>query len=303
MAITDQCRVHGSQLVLVDATIVQVLGLPSPPGLIPVIPKYRPCAGPSPWSGRSGVYCRVTRKYGPLGVEEGIEASGLRVTWDPMYRAYMPYVRDYDVSICLEPQAALEKAVARGEPSVTLVVDELRSMGISIRCLGLTGSRALGIAHSGSDVDLVVYECRERMYEVFKEMSSNWGEPELGGLVIKPSIDASWRRARIKGVNVTWVPSQNLCPPLSSYWSIQPPNSKRRLLLHVEPGQPWSLGYPPCALSREGLWIVSYEYNLADILFRGGTMRIDGLVSVNDRIVYLGLREEPGSLLCSCTHT
>ncbi len=302
MALDAACTVHGAQLILSNSTIVQVLGIPAPPGLVPVIPKYRPCRGPSPWRGVSGAYCRITRKYGPLGVEAGIGASGLRERWDPLYGAPMPYVEDAEVSVCVEPRRALLHAIAAGEPVVTRVVDYLRSRGVSTTCLGLTGSRALGIAHEESDVDLVVYDCVEEVFELFESLSSDWGRPELGGVRAHPLTSASWRRARIENINTTWVPARNLCPPLSSYWRIEPPDSKTRLILEVEPRQPWSLGYPACAVSKSGVWIVSYEYNLAGILYRGGVMEVEGVASRDGKIVYLGLREEPGTLLCSCAN-
>ena len=299
----EACRVHGAQLVLDDASIAQALGLPSPPGLIPVIPKYEPCHRGSPWRGRSGAYCRVTRSYGPWGVEAGIAASGLRVRWDPQYSAMMPYVEEHHVYTCLEPREALVEAVARGEKAVVEVVEELASMGVRTSCLGLTGSRALGIAHSDSDVDLVSYGCEEELYRVFAGLASDWGKPWLGGVRAHPAPDSSWRRAVIRGYRTTWIPARNLCSPLRSYWAIDPPLERRVFELDVEPGQPWSLGYPPCALSRQGTWIVSYEFNLAGLLYRGGRMRVEGLASRDRRIVYLGLREEPGTLLCLCTNT
>ncbi len=303
MAVDEECRVHGAQLVLADASIAQVLGLPSPPGLIPVIPKYEPCRRPTPWRGRSGGYCRVTRSYGPRGVEAGIAASSLRGRWDPQYSTVMPYVEEHHVYRCLEPRRALAEAVAKGEVEVVNVVDELASLGVRSSCLGLTGSRALGIAHGDSDVDLVAYGCEEDLYEIFSGLASDWGQPQLGGIHAAPSPGSSWRRAVIRGSKTTWIPARNRCPPLRSYWAIDPPLQRAILELDVDPGQPWSLGYPPCALSRQGTWIVSYEFNLAGILYRGGRMRVEGLASRDYRVVYLGLREEPGTLLCLCADT
>jgi len=288
---------NAAQVIAADSTIYQVMGLPTPPGFTAVIPKYSPCRGPSPWTAPHGPLCRIVRAYGPLGVEAGLGAWGRSLRWDPLYRAPMPYILSSDITLCLEPRRALEHALASGEQAVTAVLEVLEAQGVRTTWLGLTGSRALGIAHQDSDVDLVVYERHERVYEAFKAIARTPASARLGGIIVEPAVDASWRKTVIAGYSVTWTPANNLCPPLREYYSIDPPHAPTIAEVRVPPRQETALGYPPCAAATDGTWIVSFEYNLAGPLYEGGLFRVSGTVSERGRIIYLGLRERPGQLL------
>ncbi len=292
-----ECGVNGSQAVGWDGWIYQVLSIPSPPGMLVVIPKYEPCKGPSPWRRPGSNYCRVTSSYGPLGVELGISRWG-RARFDPVYSTLMPYLEESEVRECIDPRRGLEEAIARGDYDVVRLLEALEAEGIRVSQLGLTGSHALGIAHGESDVDLVIYEGHDIVYRLFAARSTGPVDANLGGVRVSDA-DFSWRKGVIAGVRATWVPAGHRCPPLRHYHLIPQPTGKARLALTVPPGQDPALGYPPCALSEEGVWIVSFEFNLAGILYSGGRLEVDGLISVDGRIVYVGVREYPGSLLAS----
>jgi len=288
--------VNAAQLIGVDSTIYQVVGVPTPQGYIAVMPKYAPCRGRSLWSSASGPLCRIVKAYGPLGVDAGLAAWGRGLRWDPIYRAPMPYISEEEAVVCVEPRRALEQAVAVGEHAVVRVLEALEGEGVRMSWLGLTGSRALGIAHQHSDVDIVVYENHVLVHDIFRRLAGAPAGARLGGVRVEPNVDASWRKAILAGHPATWTPANNLCPPLRRYYAIDPPLAPATRNADVPPAQETALGYPPCARTRDGIWIVSFEYNLAGLLYEGGIFRISGTVSTSGRIIYLGLRERPGAL-------
>jgi len=236
------------------------------------------------------------KAYGPLGVKAGLEAWGRSLRWDPIYRAPMPYIQFEEVVFCVEPRKALEHALATGEPAVTRVLEALEAEGVRVSWLGLTGSRALGISHSRSDVDLVVYEGHSTVYEAFKRLAGTPSGARLGGITVEPALDASWRKTIIGGHPSTWTPAGGTCPVLRNYYSIDPPDAPAVVEAYVPRGQETALGYPPCARTADGTWVVSFEYNVAGLLYEGGPVRVAGILSERGSVLYLGAREYPGGL-------
>ncbi len=292
----EDCRSHGA-LLLVNGMILQAVGVPSPPGLIPVIPKYSLCdSAETPWRLKGSSLCRITKRYGPLGVAEGIRSSGINERLDPVYGAPIPYVERERVQACIPPLRAFAAAVAGGDAEVVRVASMISTSlrGARVR-LGLTGSHALGAAHEGSDVDLVVYEGHEEVYEFFRR-HQGYGTPHLGGVEVEPPPDTTWRKALISGIPTTWTPAGTTCSLLRSYWSIPSPERLVKLRVRVEPGQRHALEYPPCVAGDKAA-IVSFEFNLGGILYEGGVFEVEGLAGGGRHpVVYLGLREYPGSL-------
>jgi len=62
---SECAKANAAQIITVDATVHQVIGVPAPPGFIAVMPKYAPCRGPSPWRARA-----------PLQGSESLRAPG-----------------------------------------------------------------------------------------------------------------------------------------------------------------------------------------------------------------------------------
>lgn len=299
---------HGSMVITREGLIGQAVGVPKPEGLIPVIPKYVPCRGESPWVKSGLSLCRVLQDYGPRGIGETLKALGFAETLDGLYNSPMPYVREIDTVSVVAPREALER-VLRGPLSplsyeVLKVLSTLRSFKVKLENLGLTGSIALSFENPKiSDVDLVAYgfETAELLYGAFlslrvKPLISS----KLGGLKVSPELDVSWRRADIGGVHVTWVgvPLEGeLCKPLKEYFKVRGPVMEARVTVSIEGGQESSLLYPPCASSLEGVHVVSFEYNVAAVLYEGGVFSVYGLVDREGSTVYIATRQLPGSIL------
>lgn len=287
---------HGSMVYDRSGWIRFVVGLPAPPGHVIAIPKYRPCDD-GLWRRLSGRYCRVLREYGPRGISEVMGYA--RLFYDPVYGTLMPYIRDYDFVIVGSPWESLYIAVKNGSwPPLLRVLDRLVEAGFSVGDFGVTGSTAAGIQVPGiSDVDLVYKGAPSKLYDAWPEILDrvyDYVVRDLSGITVEPGVFLGWRRGFLGGVHVSWVGAARTCRYMSSYWGIDTPVSRFRGIVRVEPGQETALVYPPCVETVDGLVIVSYEYNLGEVLYNGGILYIEGVMG--EYTVYLGLREEPGRL-------
>ncbi len=290
---------HGAIIYTREGVIGQVQGIPSPPGMLVFLPKYRLCSGESPWKGRGYRLCREIPHYGPKGLSSAMRRLPGRWRWDPQYGVIMPYASIDEILMLIDPRRALSRLVkgfVRDPRPIEALHALVKGSLVSVLDLGLTGSYALGIIHSASDLDLIAYgeEASLKLYSFFSEIREGPSREYLGGVILEPFVDLSWRRAVIEGISITWtgVPRIWHCPPLRDYYALTPPVKRRRLVVKVERGQYGALLYPPCVRTVEGLWLVSYEYNLGQVFYNGGRMFIDALESRG--VLYIGLREHPG---------
>lgn len=314
---TGEWNPHGAIIYVKWGAILQAIGIPTPNGFIAAIPKYVPCSDErAPWRRPSGRYCRVIREYGPLGVKDAwaryrsVWQSGYgedQQLYDGVYAASMPYIGFDNIIYVIEPRSALRAAISSGTGLVAEAASViLRGSGVSLVEAGLTGSYAAGIASpSISDIDFVIYgsEAALKMYEFYTSMAKPVEGPRssFGGVRVYPPQETWWRRAFLGFMSSSWVgvPAQpaSHCPPIRKYPNIDPPS--RRLVkvkLKIEGGDPSALLYPPCVESRD-YYIVSFEYNVASMLFQGGWMEVEAVESVNGSTLYIGLRENPGKLI------
>ncbi|GAB6148345.1 nucleotidyltransferase domain-containing protein [Stetteria hydrogenophila] len=309
---TGDWNPHGAIVYTRDGGILQAIGLPAPAGYLAVIPKYAPCRGErTPWARPSGRYCRVVREYGPRGLEDALARypgpGGVRLLYDGSYAAPMPYVSLEQAAWIVDPREALLRVASSGEGSAAeAAYTVLRGSGVGLGGAGLTGSYAAGIASpTVSDVDFVVYgpEAALRMYEFYSRELQPVEAPRasFGGVTVHPPQGVGWRRAAVDGISSSWVgvphrPAGH-CEPLRRYPNTDPPSGRRvRVEVRVEGGDPAALLYPPC-VEAEGYYIVSFEYNLAGLLFEGGRLEVEGVASAGGTVVYLGLRENPGRVV------
>lgn len=310
-ATLGRCRYgHGSVIITRGLLFGVEIGLQSPPGLIPIIPKYVPCRL-GRWS-RPGVrLCRIIESYGPGGVAKAFESSGLKLLYDPAYSSYMPYVPASDILAYVSPREALRRAMSGGSPlapeltRAALIIS--RAVG-SADSLGLTGSFAMEIEQEFSDIDFVIYGAEEAVAAFdFFTRSLRGGEckEDFGGVRLKGFGCLVWRRGLLEEVNVpvSWVgvpeSPASACRPLSEYNHIAPPVRSYVGTLTIEPHQESALLYPPCVSTEEGVALVSFEYNLGGYLYGGGEVSVDGLATSDGRVVFIGTRERPGGLTLS----
>ena len=299
---------YGAVLVSRDGIVYQSLGLEES-GYCVVMPKYVVCPNSStPWR-RAGVgLCRIIRGYGPKGLEKAVRRSRARLMFSPLFGGVVPVLDPAEAVLAVDPGRAL---IVSRDPAVHLALEHLGIPGRGLAwSLGLTGSRAAGYSHEGSDVDLVAYseQAALSMLEIFREARQGadpvWKE-ELGGIDAGGPVDVSWRRTWLRGpdglrIGVTWVGALRdgplHCPPIRGLNRSDPPVAPGNAIVKIEPGQASALLYPPCVAHSGGGWIVSYEYNLAYTLYLGGLFSVEGLVSASGRTIYVGTLERPGAL-------
>lgn len=299
---------HGSVIALRSGLLAVEIGIPAPAGYVPVIPKYVPC-NDGVWSRGPLRFCRVIRTYGPTGLEEALARSGLSLTFDPRYGALMPYARLDEALDYVSPREALMRRALSGSGRSTHVLSKAIALLGRLTGrpdeLGLTGSYAMGIEAEFSDVDLVVYggEAATRAYEGFRQVAAPVEcRSEFGGLYVIGWPCRPWRRGVTSDVPVplSWVgvPPEGLashCPPV-----VEGPGihglEKGTASLTIPSGQETALLYPPCVITEEGVYVISFEYNAGGPLYEGGEVKVSGLVASRGRAIVLGSREFPGAL-------
>ncbi|MGC9072076.1 MAG: nucleotidyltransferase domain-containing protein [Acidilobus sp.] len=299
---------HGSVVTLRSGLIGVEIGLPSQPGYLPIIPKYFVCQE-GPWSKGLIKFCRIIQSYGPTGVASSFSRSGLRLIYDPLYGALMPYVSVDGVLDYRSPYETLLGRVLSGDGRLSHVVikatDLMANLSDGLESLGLTGSFAMGTEEEFSDVDFIVYgeEAAEKAYEGFLARAGPVEcKEEFGGLRINGWRCLPWRRGVIEGLGrpVSWVgvplmgPGAH-CGPLikgPGLYGLRPFEGK----LTVPGSQPTALLYPPCVKTEEGYTLMSYEYNAGGPLYEGGEVKVLGLMAERLKVVIIGSREVPGSL-------
>lgn len=293
---------HGSSVITKHGVLGVIIGIPRPPELLPVIPKYVLCSE-SLWSRGASAFCRVLERYGPLGVSGTLARIGFNEILDGIYNSPMPYVRLSDVIEIVKPREALSRVLAKPVNDLHYELLDLLAFlsknEVDMDNVGLIGSLAVGIENvEVSDLDLVVYglENAEITYRLFTSMAKPSFTPvkEFGGLVVEPAVSIGWRRARFRRFIVGWagVPGVGeLCKPLKSYFNVDSPVKPVEVTMYVERGQPSALAYPPCVVSSDGIYIVSFEYNVGALLYRGGTFRVRGLASESLNTIYVATRE------------
>ncbi|MEB3780657.1 MAG: hypothetical protein GSR85_10610 [Desulfurococcales archaeon] len=293
-------HLHGALGITREGVIYQHIGLPHPPGLLPGIPKYITCSN-GLWGRGSVRFCRYLREYGPHGLESAIKSTGIKTTYDPQYNAEMPYVEVTRLLKLVDPVKALGDILVKPENILHCKLIDLygamsRHVDKSNGEMGVTGSIAAGIENVDiSDIDLIVYTLNP--IEVLNGFTNetkprNLAKRWLGGVRVHPEVWIGWRRRTFNGASVSITlappaPSAH-CKPLKNYWSINPINDTVVKVINIEPGIQESLLYPPCTRYEGGGYIVSYEYNLAWLLYKGGTFKVKAGRSGED--LYLGIR-------------
>ncbi len=293
---------HGSVVALRGGVVAQVLALPSPPGMVTVLPKYVLCKE-GLWGRTSTVrLCRVLGDYTVESVEKATGLVAPRV--DGLYGAPMPYVLVSDVVGSVTPLEAC-KAVASGRApawAVETLYYAARSTELAACTeLGVTGSVAGGFSHEASDLDLVAYVTPSKAPQVYESFSMI-GEQERTVIeytgLFKAKARVGWRRRLVRGRRVTLTiapesPSSH-CPPLAGYYRLQPPEGKVKVEIEVEEGRGEALLYPPCTPTLQGLYIVSFEYNIAGELYQGGSFTVEGIKA--GKAIYIAVRNNATSI-------
>lgn len=311
-----------------------VFGSMHPPGRIFTYIKYTPADKtrgedlPSIWRFRGIALKRVLERYSVSHIERIIDKY-YSEDWDPVYGSKMPSISYLDIAAYLLPEERAYEVYTCPrdllEERASELIERVMSVtGIRLGEIGVGGS-ILGSFHSVglSDIDLVIYGCRnaEEIYwragEIGAPLSGEKLErwvrnnmllhslpPEVARIMYSP-----YRRIIFKGVETTFVFPEDP----RRYGEEISINTGRcvEARLEIASRQCRALQYPARAevtrtleitgIDAEILEVVSYEGAYSPILYRGGVLRVRGLVQlVLPRNIYrvaVGTRECRGYIV------
>jgi len=223
----------------------------------------------------------------------------------------------------LKPEERLRELRKHVKDFVELVSVEVSDFvsdvtGLSVNCMGITGSVLAGIHGPHSDVDLVIYGCREALefvqasIEMSKlpagkvaskilENSRILGiEPETYAKIIPP-----YKFTCFKGVPITFTFVDRRAYRYGDL--VLRPLKPVSLIAEITGGDCKSLFYPSRTQVVRVLEgpavkeVISYEAEYNYLLYKGGTLRISGMleesVPDNEYYVVVGGRESKGYVI------
>ena len=313
-----------------DNTIYVVVGNQHPPDSIMCYPKYIPVEHETPWKRRNKYFLRIPSCYEVNHIYEKSRIKPSQV-YDARYGVMVLGVKRRDVTRYYDPARRLQEIIRSPkdqlEALVVEVVYQLSRLGVHVDSLGVTGSILLGIHNSSvSDIDLIVYGCREAYSLVEQLGEGGIGELEalrnerlvewvkchsrayrLPGELVKKYY-AAWRRLVYRGreVSLTYVNPET---SKRFYENVYRYLGPARIIVDVEPWQCGSIYYPsrtlallervekgPSLKERE-IEIVSYESLYLKPLVFGGRLLVEGALyqdSYEHLQLLVGVREHRG---------
>lgn len=152
-------------IVDTEGNIHVVMGNRHPPGLITAYIKYVPTSRPTLWRGRFTYYERVLREYSVEELVKVMQGFGTQI-YDPTLNVFIPAVPESMIKVWLKPELRMDMLRRRVSDNVELVAVEVselvsETVGVEPGNIGVTGSVLAGIHGMHSDVDLVIYGCRD----------------------------------------------------------------------------------------------------------------------------------------------
>lgn len=290
-----------------DLRIHIVIGSTHPPGRVFTYVKYAPATQKSYealWILRGVPLIRVLERYSVAHLEKISRYH--REEWDPVYGARMPSIGYLDIAEHLLPEERALEVYTRPRDPLEAIASDLiervkNHMGIPMSSVGVGGS-ILGSFHvvGRSDIDLIIYGCRnaEEIYEKAHEL----GKPLSGEALERWSMNLSrlhsiqvelaramyspYRRIAFHGVEATFI-----FPEDFRRYGYEIVNSLGRCVeikAEIPGGQCTSLQYPGRAIISRVIdspldipkieEVVLYEGTYSPILYRGGIVKIYGLV-------------------------
>ena len=320
--------------------IYVVVGNVHPPSKVIAYLKYVPVNNKTIWCRGNVCYERVVKKYGVKNVMSTIKHYQ-EYSYDPVFGSRVPQVSLSKVVRVYKPNEKLREIVNRPrddlELEVTELVDEIeRDIGIEMSSVGIDGSILVGIHNPKySDIDLVIYGCRESIY--FTECLSSLrslrrlppdralrhlrSQSEIYGLSvdliknIQPPYKRLWFKER-REVNITFVDRYTY-----RYGDVVfKPLTPVEVIINVEGGSCTSLFYPSYTYVNEvkdvkGVtnpdlmheiknrltYVISYEGIFSYVLYKGGEVRVKGLLELvlpqSYYVVIVGAIENPGYIV------
>lgn len=314
--------------------IYVVVGNTHPPSAVVAYLKYVPTTSATPWCRGSRCYERVVKRYGVDSVLS-VAREYQEEVYDPSLGVTVPIVRLGTISSVYRPRERFQEVLRKPRDSVEVdVVIAYEKIRGGSRAhpenIGIDGSIAVGIQNPLiSDVDLVVYGCREALEVVevvrysfdrvpteveaerLAKMSETYGLPLEVVRAISAPYKRLYMRQRNREVNITFSDDQQ-----GRYGeNVLVPVALVEAEVLVEPLDCRSLFYPGVApvdrvlnlriigfLQRACLdkssrvrKVVTYESLYSYPLYRGGEIRVRGVLSIEkpsgDLVISVGTRE------------
>jgi predicted nucleotidyltransferase len=316
----------------VDGAIYVAVGNRHLPNAAVAYLKYVPTARRTLWCRGGTCFERVVRRYGAsyvLGAVRGLQEE----VYDPSLGVTVPVVRFSRVRAVYRPRERLAEVLRRPRDPVELDVAEayavLRSCsGVSPGSVGVDGSVLVGIHNPEvSDVDLVVYGCRDSVevattaHQAFgrlpaevevrrlRAMSEVYGLPPEVLAAISPPYKRLYLAGR-REVNIMF----SADTPGRYGERVLVPLAVAEALIEVEGGDCRSLYYPGEARVSKTIdlrverslaqvapppggvgLVLNYESLYSYVLFRGGTVRARGVLALDRTsetlVLVVGTRE------------
>ncbi len=324
--------------LLVDfkGRVYVVVGNSHPPDGFIAYLKYIPTRTPTLWRWRGVWLKRVLKDYGVRNVVEVSEAH-YKMRYDPALNSEVPFLRRGEVTEWLRPEDAMKRLLSKPEDvleakALDAVLRISKNAGLSPSSIGVGGSILLR-SHNPcfSDINLTVYGCRETLNVALAEDIGLDPMPKhiLARRIFNKSrihslppdivreLIPSYRKVAIGNtpVGITFVDSI----PRRYGEEVLKPITRVKCTAHVEGMGCRSLFYPSrtkiseCVFNRldslvdeefrpdEVSEVVSYEGLFNYILFRGGCVRIEGILERRypdgDIIILVGGKEHPGYVI------
>jgi len=318
--------------LLVDrnGNIHVVVGNNHPPGMVYAYPKYVPTNKKTPWCNHITCYERIPLHYEVMHIY--LRARGLvEESYDPKYGTNIIGLKRTDIVRTLNARRRLRDLIASPKTLLEILlvelVDELRSLGIRLSDVGVTGSILAGIHNDEiSDIDLVIYgeDNTLRMLEVVSSVlkpltgtyMSEWVKNHSKAYKLPREIVekyyAIWRRGLYKNrvVSLIYVDDKSISELYNYYSEIYYYLGALRAIVEVDPHQITSLYYPLKTRARvvsiekglrisDELVIVSYESLYSKPLYLGGKLLVEGALykvkGPHERLeLLIGVREHRG---------
>ncbi|MGC8975189.1 MAG: hypothetical protein ACP5KB_03215 [Thermoprotei archaeon] len=305
-----------------DRRIYVVIGNTHPNGLIIAYLKYVPSKKPTLWGRKNTYYDRVLKKY---SVEEVLRVA-LEVGTqfhDPTLGVTVPVVKASEVKEWLKPEEKLRELRKHVNDHIELVSVEISDIigsltGLNPDSMGITGSVLAGIHGLHSDVDVVIYGCREALEFVHASLEvGKLPKEKIASKVLENSrilgiepevyvkIIPSYKFVCFKGVPITFTFVDRRSYRYGEL--VLRPIKPVSLVAELVGGNCESLFYPSrtqVARVLEGPKIkevINYEAEYNYLLYKGGLLRVSGMLEESildgEYYVIVGGREIKGYVL------
>ncbi len=314
-----------------------VIGNSHPPNYVIAYLKYVPTEEVTPWRRGDKYYARVVKRYGVRNVMPSVRPHQEFII-DSMLNAPAPIVRLSNVVKHYLPELRLGELIKHADDELEIrvleVIDRIRECcNVPLSNLGITGSLLPRIHNIAiSDIDLVVYGCRESV-EVCEYVSKCFERAPKGKLVERLrsrakayglsidqviKLEAPYRMLYLRNREVNICFSDKYTSRYCEFTYV--PLGKALIKVKLASGDCKSLYYPSRAQVEKVIdviksevneydvksrlkYIISYESIYSYIMFRGGEVITEGVVEEvlpsRDLVLIIGAQENPGYLLPS----